>query len=195
MLDVFIIEGPRGNAIRRDIESVALHWWKSIIKDDPDYLNFRFIEMNEDEDPLDFAIRARQYAFTCSGSDVFILTDNDMLPFSMEDIKAGVDVITEYESFFQLSAMPKPHTIKLIRLDRYRQINNDHIMEHYSSGGLRFCHKVPELQAPLEKVKGYDGVFCRHLYDKHGMKCGYLKGSNAFHLGAHCSTLWDKTKN
>jgi hypothetical protein len=137
-----------------------------------------------------FPIRARQAVFTEEGSDIFILTDDDMLPFTAEQVKAGIEEIEKRTEFAILSAWPDPHTMISIGLPGREAVNDDEVMETYSCGGMRFCRKVPGLVAPESYVKGYDGVFCRHLWSEHGMRVGYLKNTRAFHLGAHCTTLW-----
>jgi hypothetical protein len=133
---------------------------------------------------------AGQAAFTEEGSDIFILTDDDMLPFTAEQVKSGIEEIEKRTDFAILSAWPEPHVMVPIELPGRQAVEDSEVMETYSCGGMRFCRKIPGLVAPELYVKGYDGVFCRHLWSEHGMRVGYLKNTRAFHLGAHCTTLW-----
>lgn len=188
-VDLFVMDTDHCSAIRRKVEEVAAHWWSSIEQQLDIKFNLHHMD-RRGRTKLEFAYDARQEAFTCPGTDIFILTDNDMLPFSGEHIKAGLDSIRENFQFAILSAWPEPHTFVPIELPQRVAINDHELMETYSAGGFRFCRKVPGLEAPQKLVTGYDGVFCRHLWSEHGKRVGYLKGSRAFHLGAHCTTLW-----
>lgn len=190
IIDVFVMDTLKKSPTRSRVETVAAVWWCSATKDLPFRVNLTHIRPNESVNGYEFAINARQMVFTCPGSDLFILTDNDMLPFSADHVAKGVETIRNNPEFAILSAWPDPHDFRKIALQDREPIETDKILETYSCGGMRFCRKVPGLSAPGDQVKGYDGVFCRHLWSEHGMRVGYMKQSRAFHLGAHCTTLW-----
>jgi hypothetical protein len=190
IIDVFVMETNSVSETRQMVENIAGRWHGEVEKGCDFRLNFRTIFPHRYNPNPMFAAKARQEAFTCEGSEIFILTDNDMLPFNAEHIKIGIEAITDSPDFAILSAWPEPHWIDSIELPGRTAINNDHVLEAYSVGGFRFCRKIPELIAPLDDRKGYDGVFCRHLWDAHQKRVGYLKHSKAFHLGAHCTELW-----
>lgn len=181
--------GPRGHA-----RKTTLHWAEKIIEhalQDGIRINLRMIENGREEDGLDFTVRARQFAFENSSSDLFVLSDNDIVPFNVQAVAVGLDQLERNEEFAILSAMPQPHTIKpMSRLDGRDPIINHHILEHYACGGFRFCRKMNNLIMPSDRIPGYDGKFCRYLWESHNMRVGYLKQSNAFHLGTHCTSLW-----
>jgi len=186
MIDYFVMEDYPNTIYRQDVHHVCNHWREAT---NPE-LNVNFIDFNKDEQ-LQHAIDVRQRVFTCEGSDIFILTDSDMLPFTKEQVELGIETLKENPEFAILSAWPEPHWIDSIQLEGRQVVNNEDVQETYSCGGFRFCRKVPGLICPPDLVKGYDGRFCRHLWREHGMRVGYLKKVKAFHLGAHCSTLWD----
>lgn len=195
-VDLFIIDYFPGSRQletewleRGKIQKVADEWMGHIVADCQSRgirVTRRPIRNQPFEDGLDFTVRARAHAFSCEGTEVFILADNDMLPFTADDIEEGLNVIDTREDFAILSSMPEPHTIRPIPLAE----NSEQIMEHYACGGFRFCRKVRNLSMPEDRVPGYDGIFCRKLKHMYGRKCGYLKRSRAFHLGAHCTSLW-----
>lgn len=181
---------PRGHA-----RKLTLHWVEQVVEQSMSQhgirLNVRMIENGRDEDGLDFAVRARKLAFEESNSDLFVLSDNDIVPFNAQAVSVGLDQLDQNDEFAILSAMPQPHTIKpMSKLDGRTPIVNHHILEHYACGGLRFCRRVNGLQMPDDRIPGYDGKFCRYLWSGHGKRVGYLKQANAFHLGTHCTSLW-----
>ena len=184
MIDFFIMETRPHNEYRDHIESVSNRWIRG--------MGFRpiLITPREKIDPLQFQIDARQQVFTSGGSEIFVLSDNDMLPFDEEHIQIGIQQITDNVEFAIISAWPDPHRIMCIDLPGRDAIENESLLESYAVGGLRFCRKVPGLKSPQVLKKGYDGVFCRHLWSEHGLRVGYSKVSRAFHLGANCTTLW-----
>lgn len=176
---------------RGKIQKVAAEWVQHIIADCQSRgirLNKRPIRNQPFEDGLEFTVRARLDAFTGDGTDVFILADNDMLPFTADDVEEGINLIESRDDFAILSAMPEPHAINPAQLME----NSERVLEHYACGGFRFCRKVRHLSMPPDRVPGYDGIFCRKLKHTYGKKCGYLKQSRAFHLGTHCTSLWNQ---
>lgn len=185
MIDYFSMPSFGPSPEREAIDEVAFDWSRSLNLD----VSLVGIPPRA-EGQLQFAIDIRQHCFTCEGSDIFILSDSDMLPFTKEQVELGIRTLEENPEFAILSAWPEPHWIDSIQLEGRQVINNDDIQETYSCGGFRFCRKVPGLTCPPDLVKGYDGRFCRHLWKEYGMRVGYLKKVKAFHLGAHCSTLW-----
>jgi hypothetical protein len=189
-IDVFVMGTPYNGELRSAIEFASNSWAFSVSKLID--IEFKFIPISPMRKPYGdrFPVGIRQEAFTCEGSEIFILTDSDMIPFSAEQVKMGINALKARPDFAILSAWPDPHDMISIDLPGRKAINDDEIMETYSVGGWRFCRKVPGLVAPEDSRKGYDGVFCRHLWDEHRMRVGYLKKSRAFHLGAHCTTLW-----
>tara|TARA_R110000851_G_scaffold251036_1_gene403526 strand:- start:313 stop:882 length:570 start_codon:yes stop_codon:yes gene_type:complete len=187
MIDYFQMPSWNPSRERKEIESVAFDWCSGL------ELNLKHFSLplpDSGGSQLQHAIDMRQHVFTCPGSDIFILTDSDMLPFTKEQVDLGIKTITENPEFAILSAWPEPHWIDSIKLEGREVIKTADINETYSCGGMRFCRKVPGLVCPPDLVKGYDGRFCRHLWREHGMRVGYMPKVKAFHLGAHCSTLW-----
>jgi len=191
-VDLFVMDTEHDDEVRAQIESVAAHWWHAIEKDLDVKVNLRHIKPEGKSRGLQYAIDVRQTVFTCPGTEIFILTDNDMLPFSAEQVEAGLEMIWMMGHFAILSAWPDPAEFAKIDLPDRKPQENEDLLETYSVGAFRFCRKIPGLAAPQELVKGYDGVFCRHLWKEHGYRVGYLKKSRAFHLGNHCTTLWDQ---
>jgi hypothetical protein len=187
MTDYFIMPSWNPTVERTVLESATSDWLDSL---DLPANKINMPRSGWGISQLQAAIDIRQHCFTCPGSDIFILTDSDMLPFTKEQVELGIETITANPEFAILSAWPEPHWIDSIQLEGRQVINSDDIQETYSCGGMRFCRKVPGLVCPPDLVKGYDGRFCRHLWREHGMRVGYLKKVKAFHLGAHCSTLW-----
>lgn len=189
-IDLFVMDTAKRSQERVAVESVAADWWVECSRASTHEFNLTHIQPRSVSAHLDFAREARQKAFTCPGTDIFILTDNDILPFSAKHIDNGLQVLIDNPQFAILSLWPEPHTFRSIELDGREAINNEDILETYSVGAMRFCRKIPSLVAPFDSRKGYDGVFCRHLWKERGMRVGYLKRSRAFHLGSHCTTLW-----
>lgn len=188
-IDLFIMENSSDNPERKSIELTTKYWWESIFKGSV----FEFGVNHLPPCLFDsgkIAQQMRQHAFMHSKSDFFILTDNDMLPYNAKQLDHGIKMLIQSPDFAILSAWPDPHDFACIELEGRWPINNEEILETYSCGGMRFCRKIPGLVAPVDPRKGYDGVFCRHLWSEHKMRVGYLKKSRAFHLGANCSTLW-----
>lgn len=197
MIDIFVMEShcSLSQPGRGPITDVSNKWNYAIRKQLMEIgIKLEYVKMKPS--PVNFCsreqfpIRARQAAFTEEGSDIFILTDDDMLPFTAEQVKSGIEEIEKRTDFAILSAWPDPHTMVPIELPGRQAVDDSDVMETYSCGGMRFCRKIPGLAAPESYVKGYDGVFCRHLWSEHGMRVGYLKNTRAFHLGTHCTTLW-----
>jgi hypothetical protein len=191
-VDMFVMDTDRSDAKREKIEHIAADWWINIEKDLGVDINLRHIKPKGKSRGLQYAIDVRQTVFTCPGSDIFILADNDMLPFSAKQVEGGLMMMDEMKDFAILSAWPDPADFAKIALPGRETIENDYLLETYSVGAFRFCRKIHDLKAPQELVKGYDGVFCRHLWREHGYRVGYLKKTRAFHLGNYCTTLWDQ---
>lgn len=177
------------------IQKVAKRWLEHIAENclaNGLRLNLQTIENEPFEDGLDFTVRARKHAFEMSSTGLFILSDNDMLPYTAESIQQGIEVLMTMPEFAILSAWPEPHSLKPIELPGRTAVNDEFVMEHYSCGGFRFCRKIDgELNMPEDRIPGYDGKFCRYLWDQHRMKVGYLKKCRAMHLGTHCTSLWN----
>jgi len=204
-VDLFVMDYfPAGKQLgtkwlnRGQIHNVAKNWLdatKDACLADGLRLNIRTIENDEYETGLDFTVRARKEAFDTATTEVFILTDNDMLPYNSGHVKSGVNVLSERKDFAILSAWPSPHTIiPLKELPGRIPYNNDLVMEHYSCGGFRFCRKQDfPIEMPEIRVEGYDGHFCRSLWENYQLRVGYLKQAKAFHLGTHCTSLWGET--
>lgn len=191
MTDYFEMPSWNPSVQRVVLESAANDWVKSLGLDCSS-VEFKHVDNRKSGvGQLQYAINTRQHCFTCEGSEIFILSDSDMLPFTKEQVELGIQTIEDNPEFAILSAWPEPHWIDSIQLEGRQVVNNEDVQETYSCGGFRFCRKVPGLICPPDLVKGYDGRFCRHLWREHGMRVGYLKKVKAFHLGAHCSTLWD----
>lgn len=191
-VDLFVMDTEHDDDVRTQIENIAAHWWHAIEKDLNVKVNLRHIKPEGESRGLQYAIDVRQTVFTCPGTEFFILTDNDMLPFTAKQVRIGLNTIDSLEDFAILSAWPDPAEFAKIDLPGRETLENNVLLETYSVGAFRFCRKIPELVAPQELVKGYDGVFCRHLWKEHGYRVGYLKKSRAFHLGNHCTTLWNQ---
>lgn len=189
-VDIFVMGTGSDRPARKAIENVTATWWLSIEPSIGVKLNVRHINPSRESSGLQFPIDTRQIAFTCSGTEIFILTDNDMLPFTGEHVMNGLQAIEDNKSFAILSAWPDPAKFANIKLKGRDTLENDTLLETYSCGGMRFCRKIPSLKCPQVPIKGYDGVFCRHLWDEHAYRVGYLKESRAFHLGNNCTTLW-----
>ena len=102
-----------------------------------------------------------------------------MLPFTADQVEFGLKAIESFGGYAILSAWSEPAKFAKIDLPDRETQENESLLETYSVGGFRFCRKIPELVAPQELVKGYDGVFCRHLWKEHGYRVGYLKKSRA----------------
>lgn len=197
-VDMFVIDyWPSARSLtpawieRGRIQKTASAWRNSIVEQclaNGVRITVKLIENEPFEDGLDFTVRARKHAFDNAETELFILSDNDMLPYDADVIENGLSQLEEHEDFAILSAMPSPHDIHCLR----GYILTEDILEHYACGGFRFCRKLEkELVMPECSGPGYDGIFCRYLKAEHGKSVGYLRRCKAFHLGAHCTTLWN----
>ncbi len=148
-----------------------------------------------------FQIRRRIDAEEKSASDIYILTDDDMLPMSKTIISDGLALMAKYPEFGILSAFPASASIHPWMPEKYEweaaaqrgmarfPIVNDDVMEHVSVGGLRFCRKGIVQKWPDFTGPGYDKEHCEAIRVA-GYRVGYMLNVKANHLGEGFSTTW-----
>ena len=124
-IDMFVMDNENHGVMRSRIEHIAVDWWINIEKDLGIEINLRHIKPEGKSRGLQYAIDVRQTVFTCPGSDIFILADNDMLPFSAKQVEGGLMMMDEMKDFAILSAWPDPADFAKNALPGRETIEND----------------------------------------------------------------------
>lgn len=167
---------------RARIRVVTQEWWKDFGFNVTMLGNWNF-----HVEPRPFRRVIRDYCFNNSPTELFVLVDDDMLPFSQNTVKRGFEMLEKYPEYAILSAMPRPHKIREQGVAGYHVA--DDVFEATSVGGLRFCRRIEGLQAPKFDGDGYDFQFGEYLRSL-GRKVGYARECEAFHLGTNGTTVW-----
>lgn len=182
--EVFIPDCGSVDNLRDKIECISHDW---IERTSP--FPIRIIHKPADMTYLRFNRFWRREAMRRASDDCYLLIDSDIVAFTKKDFIRGLEILRTREDFAMLAAYPFPNTIADWKPTDCTPIKHDEIMEHYSCGGFRFCRKI-EIEFPdSSKTRGYDSIYCKAIRES-GMKVGYLKNVNAFHIGQHCSHLW-----
>lgn len=140
-------------------------------------------------DVPDFQRTRRMDADKLAPTDIYVLTDDDMLPIGEDFIARGVALMQKYPGFGMLSALPTNAMIQFWNPENHKPLVNDEVMEHYSVGGLRFCRRGIVKKWPVQNGKGYDADHCAAIRDA-GYSVGYMRDVRANHLGEGFSTIW-----
>ena len=148
-------------------------------------------------DPISFQ-RDRRIEAEQLGKDFYIVADDDCLPdTSKEDfISEGLRMLKKHPEFAMLAPLPSNENIVEWtpdeRLDRYKTVSDEEVMEHVSIGGIRFCRKgCLKTYPPINReLPGYDWIHGDALR-KAGKRVGYIRSLRFNHLGAGSSTVWN----
>jgi hypothetical protein len=183
-LEVFFCTAPQSEG-RSAIAAGMLDWWRS------QDVRLRVVTPELAGCELEKFQRWRRiYSDVMAGSDIYILTDDDMQPVT--DWRIGVEAMIEHEDFAIISAFPANCTINRWTPEDYDTYEDLDVMEHHSVGGLRVMRRGSMVKGwPKQDGIGYDGIHCESLRES-GFRVGYAQHFRAIHLGEGCSDIWLK---
>lgn len=131
----------------------------------------------------------RVWADVHSDTDVYIMTDDDVMPLGLEFIKRGLKMMEDNPEYTILTARLLPET-----LDNINELSNsqgiiDH--PHITSGGLNFVRKGPvaEVLRP-HMLQFFDDSKATYWLREKGYKIGVMRDVYANHIGTGVSTIW-----
>lgn len=180
-LEVFFCTCPNGSE-RDAIADSCLAIWNvmdvEVFLMTPEALNCSAYE---------FQSKRRIMADRYSKRDVYIVADDDCIPY---DIEKAVHALRSHAEFAILSLWPSNAEINRWTPEDYEVVEDLDVMEHFSVGGIRVCRKGAMMKGwPPQMGKGYDTDHCEALRAC-GWRVGYSQHSRMFHAGEGKSTLW-----
>jgi len=174
--------------------AMCLNRWESVKG-----TNFRIItDSLLNHSPREFQRIRRIYPEWFRGeSPEYILTDDDMYLPEDFDLEAALKVFRR-SGFSVMSLLPSNAVISRWTPEGYSPDITEDWMEHYASGGTRFCRRgylplYDRCWPPMGNGPGYDTVHGEAIR-ANGGKIGYFMKFKAEHLGEGLSTVWNQEK-
>lgn len=136
---------------------------------------------------LEFRVKRRQTAEELAATPIYLVADDDILPFDNDWAEKGLDVM-ERNSIYK-SVMYKPIGINYAN---HAYGGNDEIEEYDEVGGLWFMRKGTVTEWPTEYTPemGWSAYWETKIIHGQGGKTGIFKNLRCNHLGLGFSTLF-----
>lgn len=126
----------------------------------------------------------RAWADQQAKSDVYVVTDDDCLLPAAPSLAAAASILRGHPEFALLSYCPVNADIFPWTPEGYQPFENNAVMEHVSTGGIRVCRKgaVTEWPEMLPGLRSYDAQHAEAVR-KAGLRVGYMRDLKMNHLG------------
>ncbi len=117
-------------------------------------------------------------------SDIYVMAEDDCMPWGTKFVEKGVDVLRRHLEFAVLSPLllPYPEVPSMIEWPE--------CYEGITSGGINFTRKgiLKDMIVPTDSVfdEGGQAGFLKRA----GWRTGWMKDVKQLHLGATLSTIW-----
>ncbi len=137
--------------------------------------------------PLEFSVRRRQIAEEHATTPIYLVADDDILPFDNDWVEQGLAVMERNPDY--LAAMYRPIGVDF---SKHTWGGNEEIEEYSESSGLWFMRRGAVAEWPTaytEDVK-WNANWESKIIRKQGGKVGIFKRLGCNHLGLGFSTLF-----
>lgn len=179
-LEVFFCTCPQTDR-RRDIASTCRAIWE-VMDVELTVLTPQRIGCSD----FEFQKKRRMVADLWATNDIYVLTDDDCIPY---DIEKAVHALRNHPEFGIISLWPQNATINRWTPEGYEVYEDLEVTEHYSVGGIRVCSKGSMDRGwPEQTRSGYDEEHSCVLRTC-GKRVGYSQHARMEHLGEGESTL------
>ena len=134
---------------------------------------------------LEFRVKRRQIAESLSTTPIYLIADDDILPFDKDFIEKGLEVMKRNPEY--MAVMYRP-----IGLNLYTYGGNDEIEEYDEVGGLWLVRKGVVTTWPdiYTYEMGWNANWETKIIHSKGYKTGIFKKLGCNHLGLGFSTLF-----
>lgn len=133
-------------------------------------------EVNHPGDP--FATSSLHYAEMYAKSPIYVICNDDNLPYGQDFVAKGIDIMNRYSDYGVISG---------VVVNGHEQFNSDReVTEIHAVGGLVFLRKGLVTEFPPLEDCFWDGERHKQVIGK-GFKSGYAKDLPYLHMGAHFS--------
>ncbi len=119
---------------------------------------------------------------------VYVLADDDCLPVTPGFTESMLQLMDQYPSAGILTPWPTNAVIQRWTPEGYQPLEDDNVMEHISTGNIRFSRKH-HLSWPAQRRSGYDMEHCAMLRED-GLISGYARNIKMNHLGEGYTQTW-----
>lgn len=136
---------------------------------------------------FDFQKKRRMVADLWATNDIYVLTDDDCIPY---DIEKAVHALHAHPEFGIISLWPQNATIQLWTPESYQVLEDLEVTEHHDVGGVRICRKGSMQKGwPPQYRRGYDAEHCEAIRAS-GYRVGYSQHARMMHLCEGDSSLY-----
>jgi len=130
--------------------------------------------------PIPFATQSLQYAEEHANSDIYVICNDDNLPYGQDFVSKGLSIMDQYPDYGVISG------VVVNGEGSEFEMNGPEVKEIHAVGGLVFLRKGLVTEFPPLEDCFWDGERHKQVVEK-GFKSGYSRNLPYLHMGAHFS--------